>query len=165
MPTHKVFRAYILVGQTTILLHLRCRSPRHNSHLPLTQPHVGIRNRRLSNSLCIGLLPNTNDLSRFIRYRSRYRPSDRVLLIHHFNRLVYPFGQFDLCRSVTDGSSAITGGLSGGIIIWVFCIVEYIQRRPGEEVGQYRRAYHRMYAYSSINAKEYLVQSRPFVST
>ncbi len=115
------------VWETPILLHLRRRSPRYNSNLPSPKSNVRNRNRRLSNRLSSRILPNPNGRSRWSRYGCWDRSSLRIPDEYNLHCLVYTFGEFDLRGGIEDGSSEVVGCVPGGIVIWVFCAVEYIQ--------------------------------------
>ena len=42
---------------------------------------------------------------------------------------MYLFGKCDICGGTQDGFAEVVGCVSRGIALWVFCPVEYIQRK------------------------------------
>lgn len=114
-----------IVWQTPILIHLRRRPPRHHRHLPLTQPHVRNRYRRLPHSLRPRLLPLAHGRPRRHRHGRRYRSPPGLPPLHHQYRLVHTRSQRDFRSRVTDGSPAVTRSVPGWIVVWLFRTVEY----------------------------------------
>lgn len=118
-------RYIYVVWETPILIHLRRRSPRHHRHLPLAQPHVRNRYRRLPHSLRPRLLPLTHGRPRRYRHGCRYRSAPGLPPLHHQYRLVHTRRQCDLRRCPANGSPAATGSVPDWIVVWLFCTVEY----------------------------------------